>query len=323
MRCRTEYKDEEIEFVLENLDISGLNVLPSRVYIRNITDISIQTSEDPSAAAEKQLATLTHIQVEALQMHLKDVSFWYKDKQASVGPGEFTGLLEMKLPPQGINVDLKVRMIPAKAKGKMSRDEQRRYHVVERCVVEISDEVEVRVREGNHPMLVNVFSGVVKRRVKEALEKTFTGQFRGMVDWVDRVAYDVGERKKVFEDAGLGGGPAMVAAVWSEVGRMQREGEGGSMRATGTGVIFEEGSKVLAVGAEPQVLSGEKRGPLGTGSESMDVEVGAVKSRVEGLTGVVEGGKRRVEGFRAAVLRKEKDECMSVAKTWKSDAFNF
>src|SRR5260221_10566428 len=46
-------------------------------------------------------------------------------KQASV-VGEFTGLLEMKLPPQGINVDLKVRMIPAKGKA---RGEERRFHV--------------------------------------------------------------------------------------------------------------------------------------------------------------------------------------------------
>jgi len=36
---RTEYKDEDIEFVVENLDISHLNILPSKVYIRNITDI--------------------------------------------------------------------------------------------------------------------------------------------------------------------------------------------------------------------------------------------------------------------------------------------
>ena len=337
--CRTEYKDDDIEFVLENLDISRLNVLPSRVYIRNITDVSIQTSDDPSVTTEKQLATLTHIQVEALQMHLKDVSFWYKDKQASV-VGEFTGLLEMKLPPQGINVDLKVRMIPAKAKGKITRDERRRFHVVERCVVEISDEVEVTVRESNHPMLVNVFSGLVKRRVKEALERTFTGQFRGMVDWLDGLAYDVGERKKVFEDAGLGGGPAIVAAVWSEVGKMEREAaeEGaGRVKATGTGIIFEEKERMLSVGAEPQVLGGEKRGPLGTGSESiaktvegmmeergMDVDVvEGLGERVKGVGEMVEEGKRRVEGFKKAVLRKEREEIKSVAKTWKSDAFDF
>ena len=251
-------------------------------------------------------------------------------KQASV-VGEFTGLLEMKLPPQGINVDLKVRMIPAKGKA---RGEERRFHVVERCVVEISDEVEVTVRESNHPMLVNVFSGLVKRRVKEALERTFTGQFRGLVDWLDGIAYDVGERKKVFEDAGLGGGAAIVAAMWSEAGKMEREAaeEGGSVKATGTGVIFEERERMLAVGAEPQVLGGEKRGPFGTGSESVVKTVeGMMEERgmdvdVEGLGGVgemVEEGKRRVEGFKKAVLRKEREEKKSVGMTWKSDAFDF
>jgi hypothetical protein len=106
--------------------------------------------------------------------------------------------LEIKLPPQGINVDLKVWMIPTKAKGKISRNEQRRFHVVDLCVVEISDDVEVTVRESNHAMLVNVFSGVVKRRIKEAMEKTLTGQFRALIE-LDRLAYDVGERRKVCE----------------------------------------------------------------------------------------------------------------------------
>ena len=312
MNCRTEYKDDEIEFVLENLDISHLNMLPSRVYIRNITDMSIQTSDDPSVSAEKQLATLTHIQLEALQLHLKDVSFWYKDKSATVSPGEFTGLLEMKLPPQGISVDLKVRMIPAKAKGKISRSEQRRFHVVEKCEVGISDEVEVTVRESNHAMLVNVFSGVVKRRIKEAMEKTMTGQVRALVDWLDRVAYDVGERRRVFEDAGLGGGPAVVAALWSEIGKMEREAEGGGgsmgVRATGTGIIFEEEKeRVLLL-----ELSGEKRGPLGTGNESVLWERRCRNPRrARGGCGGSEEeswgccqGREGVEGFRKAVSRK-------------------
>ena len=46
---RTEYMDDEIEFVLENLDISGFNILPSHVYIRNITDVDIITSDMASA----------------------------------------------------------------------------------------------------------------------------------------------------------------------------------------------------------------------------------------------------------------------------------
>lgn len=289
INCRTEYKDENIEFVLENLDISSFNVLPSRVYIRNITDISIQTFKDPLLTAEKQLATLTHIQLQAVQMHLKDVSCWYKDKNATVLPGEFVGLLEMKLPPQGINVDLKVRMIPEKERSKLSRTEQRRFHVIERCAVEISDEVEVSVKESNHPVLVNMFSGLVKQRIREAMERTLSGQFRAVIDWLDGVAFDVGERRKVFEDIGLEGGGAVIAAIVSEVGRLRREAEEGDVKlSTGMGIILEKETKVLAVGVEPQVLSGEKRGPLGTGSEYLG-----------------------------------KFEGKEVGNTWKSDVFEF
>jgi len=52
---------------------------------------------------------------------------------------------------------------------------------------------------------------------------------------------------------------------------------------------------VLAVGVEPQVLSGDKRGPSGTGSEPIGMEV----KSFEGLEQVTE-----TEG-------------------WKSDAFDF
>ena len=292
-------------------------------------------------------------------MHLKDISFWYKDKHATVAPGELTGLVEMNLPAQGINVDLKVRMIPSKTKGKLSREEQGRFHVVERCAVEISDEVEISVKDSNHPVLVNIFSRLVKSRIKEALERTLTGQLGALVDWLDSVAYDVGERRKVFEDLGIGGGAAFIAAFWSEVGRFERKAEEGGismgMKATGTGIIFEEktevpvpttggtGSqtleekfetkeRVLAVGAEPQVLSGEKRGPLGTGSESlsatvqgmlqeqaMDVDVEGAASQAREMK---EMAKDRVEGFRTAILRRKKEEKKTVGQTWKSDAFD-
>jgi hypothetical protein len=192
--------------------------------------------------------------------------------------------------------------------------------VVERCAVEISDDVEVSVRESNHPMLVNVFSGLVKRRIKEVMERTLTGQFRALVDWLDGLAYDVGERKKVFEDTGLSGGPAVVTALWSELGKMEREaaseeGSSSGTKATGTGIIFKERmdvpmtgeepevgkqtkERVLAFGAQPQVLSGEKRGPLGTGSEP-------VAQRVQGLMDVdVEGIKKEMvgEGKRSCAL---------------------
>ena len=81
--------DEDFEFVLENLDISSFHILPSHVYIRNITDVDIQTAADLSEPSRTAVGTLTHIHVQAVQMTLNDVSFWYKDKtRGSPGQGK-------------------------------------------------------------------------------------------------------------------------------------------------------------------------------------------------------------------------------------------
>jgi len=305
---RTEYKDEDIEFVLENLDISGLDIFPSHVHIRNITDVDISTETE--AETKTRLGAVTHIQIQAVQFELRDVSFWYKNLKSSIGPNEFTGLLGMKLPPQGIDVDLQVRLIPENVTGKHSRESMRAYLIIERADVHLADDVEIKVKESNHPLLVKVFQPIVKRHVKEALERTLSGQVRALVEFVDGGIWDVGERKKVFKDVGLGEGAASVAAIWSEIGKLERGVEGGvklGARVTGTGVVFEAKvpgvpkERVLAVGVEPQVLGGEKRGPLGTGSERI--------------------GKPDVEGFKQAVGRKEQVE--KNKNGWQTNAFDF
>ncbi len=103
---RMEYKDEDIEFVLENLNISCLNISPSHVYIHNITDVHISTEME--LEMKTRLGVLMHIQIQAVQLELQDVSFWYKDLKFSIGLNEFTGFLAMKLSPRGININLQV-----------------------------------------------------------------------------------------------------------------------------------------------------------------------------------------------------------------------
>ena len=166
---------------------------------------------------------------------------------------------------------------------------------------------------------------------------------------------------------------ALFAAVWSEVGRFRRRaGEGREVgwRATGTGVVLEQrvggeteeaeeeeaerkvrkGDVVFAVGAEPQVLSGEKHGPLGTGAEPLSKRVReAVRSATVGVDvpaieqvgredvgrdvservgrakqrarGVVREAQKKVEGFRRSVEVKREAEMGK--EGWKSDAFDF
>ncbi|KAF8798418.1 hypothetical protein BYT27DRAFT_7321247 [Phlegmacium glaucopus] len=169
-----------------NLDISSFNILPSHVYIHNTTDVDILTSDSPSAPSRTAIGTLTHVRMQAIQLTLNDVSFWYRDKTASaITPNEFMGLLGFTLPTKGIDVDLKVRLR---------------------------------------------------------------------------------ERRE--------------------------EGEGVGWRAMGTGVVVEqqkgEGKEkmVFAVGAEPQILEGEKQGLLGTGSERLKDKI---EREMDVDTSVLEG----------------------------------
>ncbi|RXW22305.1 hypothetical protein EST38_g3549 [Candolleomyces aberdarensis] len=286
---RTEFKDSEIEFVLENLDISAFNFLPSHVYIRNITDIDITTSDSPITPSRTAVGTLTHIRVQALQLVLDDVSFWYKDKTAGpLTPGEFTGLLGLKLPAKGIDLDLKVRLIPATVKGPQSRESLKHFHVVEVADVSISEDVTMEVKESNHALVTTVFKPLLVTRLREALQRTISNQLRAAVEWADGIAFDISKRQEVFEDTGLlGNGGSLIAAIWSEIGSIQRlsrtQHREVDVRATGTGLIVEQSTIIpgegeqktqvqksfFAMGAEPQILSGEKRGPLGTGSEPL------------------------------------------------------
>ncbi|KAJ7034692.1 hypothetical protein C8F04DRAFT_1038198 [Mycena alexandri] len=335
---RTEYSDNDIDLVLENLDISSFGLNPAHIFVRNITDVDVRTSE--TAPAVTGVGTFTHIRLQAVQLSLEDVSFYYKDKTSTLPPNEFTGLLALKMPPQGIDVDIKIRLIPSAKE----REAQRAYHHIELLTVEISDNVEVDVRDSNHAIMLTLFKPIFNMRFREALGRSLGEQLRVGLDWLDHVAWDVGKRAEVFGDAGVGRGASLAAAVWSEIGRISRERTSG-WRATGTGVVLEDsaqGGAKFAMGVEPQVLSGEKRGPIGTGSESLQKRVGEAVDAVTGqagspgdakqavqegaqdvkahLQGVIREGKRQVRSFRRSVEDKSAAEKKNPG--WKSQAFD-
>ncbi|KAH7926366.1 hypothetical protein BV22DRAFT_1009273 [Leucogyrophana mollusca] len=329
---RTEYVDPDVEFVLENLDISSLSLLPGHVYIRNITDVDI--SAPAGGTTTTAFGTLTHIRLQALQLSLKEVSFFYKDKTATIGPSDFTGLMAFTLPTQGVDIDLKIRLIPNTPAGLAERLRKGRFFELERVEVSVARDITLEVKESNHAVLASVFKPVIVLRFREALERTLEEQLRGLLGLLDGVGYDVGRRREVFGDTGLGSGAALVAAVWSEVGRLRRESGGEGLmegwRVTGTGVVKDvggEGEAKLAMGAEPQILSGDKRGPLGTNSqplaERMPGVVEAGKSALGAGKGAYQSGKegvKRVKTFKESVERKRREE--DLKSGWESRAFD-
>ncbi|KAK0206169.1 hypothetical protein DFS33DRAFT_1499100 [Desarmillaria ectypa] len=340
---RTEYIDKDSELVLENLDISSFNVQPSHIYIRNITDIDINTVS-ANAPTRTAIGTLTHIRVQAIQLALDKVSFFYRDKRASVVPSDYSGLVSFTLPPKGIDIDLKLRLIPAAEETELKRgacirerELRQAFHVIEQVRVDITQDVGLTITQSNHSMLLSIFKPLVTLRFREAVERALTEQIRGVIEWADGIAWDVSKRAEVFTDGGMGIGSALSAAMWSELGRL-RKMTGWQAIGTGTGVVVEGGKdKALAMGAEPQILSGEKKGPLGIASTSLKDqlagEVGAEdaqavreagREEATGLKRDVEAmareGKKQFQSFMQRVEEKTAQE--KKAKGWRSTAFN-
>ncbi|KAG2125484.1 hypothetical protein DEU56DRAFT_743663 [Suillus clintonianus] len=329
---RTEFVDNEIEFVLENLNVSSLSLLPGHVYIRNITDVDI-TAPAGSQSTTTAFGTLTHIRMQAVQLALKEVSFFYRDKLATVGPKEFTGLMEFILPPKGIDIDLKFRLIPNTPEGLKERERLGRFFKIERIEVTLAEDIDLEIKQSNHPILTSVFKPVFMLRFRDAISRTLEEQIRGLFDTADALAFDIGRRSEVFQDAGLGTSSSVVAAMWSEIGKLRRM-EGGLLsgwRATGTGIVKDDlgGNAKIAMGAEPQILSGEKRGPLGTHAEPLaeripGADVGGAlegaKTTVERVERAGREGLKQVQSFKQSVEHKKLEE--EKRRGWKSPAFD-
>ncbi|KAF8828118.1 hypothetical protein HHX47_DHR4000617 [Lentinula edodes] len=400
---RTEYKDAESELVLENLDVSSFNLLPSHMYIRNITDIDIVApASAPDAPVQPesktQLGTLTQIRIQAIQLAVSDISFYYKDKTATIGPAEYTGRLSLTLPPKGIDVDVKMRLIPASAtttlapvsssasrnakvtpgssltnhpvpaplatatKTVSQRSLHRAFHVIEHLDVRITDEFELDIKDSNHGVMIAMFKPIMALRLKSALEGFVAEHLRQIFEGLDGLAYDISERAEVFKDTGLGSGASIGAAVWSEVGRMRRlgldsrrRGQYTDWQATGTGVVAaerhvdldtgedKEKERKFAMGAEPQILSGEKKGPDGTASESLSKRLRSATGQALDDTGlnvdaeampdvtdtkqiseqakeIFEEGKNQVKSFKDTV--KHKSDVEKHREGWQSSSFD-
>lgn len=329
---RTEYVDSETELVLENLDISSLSFLPGHVFIRNITDVDIVA---PASTGQTKTAvgTLTHVRIQAMQLSLKDVSFWYKDKTASVGPKEFTGLVAFDLPPQGVDVDINVRLLPNTPDGLTQREHRGGFHSIERVEVKVAEDITLEVKQSNHAILLSVFKPIVVMRFRDVLAKTLAEHIRGILETTDSTAWDVSKRSEVFSDAGLGPGTSIVAAVWSEIGRFQKM-EGcfySGWNATGTGFVKDDlqDEGKIAMGVEPQIISGEKKGPLGTNAQSLSERMpkihGGTTKDSSGEAGqqamnIGKEGAKQVKSFKQTVEVKSAEE--KKHSGWKSSAFN-
>jgi len=271
--------------------------------------------------------------MKGLQLKLSQLSFYYRDLAATVGPAEFTGLAEITLPPEGVDIAIKIRTIPNTEAGLAERSERQRFLRIDEVAVNLSDDVDVRVTESNHPVLLTMFRPVLTTRLRGALQTTLSAQIRGVLEAADALAWDTIARAEIFEDAGFTRGAALATALWSELGHMQRTRGGQSLGwfTTGTGIVREGTKARVAVGTEPQVLGPEKHGPKGTLAQPLkdrapDVDVSmenvevAAKDIIGKARGGIKAGVRKVRTFEERVAEKRQDE--ERMSGWGSGAFD-
>jgi hypothetical protein len=282
-----------------------------------------------------------HIHVKGLRLKLNQLSFYYRDLTATVGPAEFTGLAEITIPPEGVDIEIKIRTIPNTATGLAERAERQKFLRIDQVAVNISDDVNVRVTESNHPVLLTMFRPILTTRLRGALQTTLNANIRSVLESADSLVWDTIARAEIFEDAGLTRGPALATALWSELGHLRRTQGGISLGwcTTGTGIVREGDKARVALGAEPQVLGPEKHGPKDTLAQplkaraqkvgaqfdadvSMESVEGAAKSMAEQGRGGIKAGVRKVRTFEELVAEKQKEEERTSSRGWESNAFD-
>jgi hypothetical protein len=209
--------------------------------------------------------------------------------------------------------------------------------------VQVSDSVKLDIKESNHGILLTLFKPAMLAGFRRALATTLSEQLRTALEFADGVAFDISKRSVVFEDMGLTRGPALAGAIWSEVGHFMRSGN--SSRAglsqgwqlTGTGIVKRGEESTIAMGAEPQVLSGDKHGPKARLAEPLSDKAQRVADQVgvdvnmadatqtaqsvaEQATEVVQQGVQQVRGYQQALDAKKEAE--EKRPGWRSEAFN-
>jgi len=147
----------------------------------------------------------------------------------------------------------------------------------------------------------------------------------------DGIAWDVYQRAGVFNDTGLTAtGPKYIAAMMSEWGKMRQEpGLLSGWTMTSVGMVKDDprSDAVFAVGAGPQIISGDKHGPRTTAT-STSMAQDTVDAAKDAKPGVDKGtaldtaakGVGKVKSFKAIVEAKAAEE--KKREGWRSAAFD-
>lgn len=229
---------------------------------------------------------------------------------------EISGLMGITIPERGLDVDVALGLIPQPDKKAENKD-QHAFFTIENVQVQLHDPT-FTIRKSNHPVLFSVFKPLVRSRLQHAIEQAIASHITLAIEMLDGLAYDVHSRSGVFSDAGMAPNAAYVSALWSEIGHLKKQpGLLTGLKATSVGIVRDDPrlESKFAVGAQPQIIPGEKRGPPVPGTQEKRDQAAHLAKE----TGAAEIGTNGVTSFADEVKRKKEQE--ERTEGWRSGAF--
>ncbi|KAH8922908.1 hypothetical protein BT69DRAFT_1262998 [Atractiella rhizophila] len=311
---RTEYVSPEGEFVMENVNLSSVQILPGKIKVSQTIDTDI-SKKDTSSDANQHTTTHGHVVIRGGQFKAQDVSYWMKTKEVPLLKSD-SGIADVSLPLEGFDATIAYKL------SSKTGNERTTFWEVTKVDVILHD-FDLVIRENQHSVLSKLFKGTLRSGVKKMFERTLENYLQLAFDFADHVAWDVRKRYGVFKDTGLNDSAAFLGAVKSEIGYLsQQPSVWDGMRLTSVGIITDDpkSDKAFAVGAAPQLISGDKHGPLAhtTAESGVAMEVDSGTSRQAQNIGAE--AKGRVNSFKDAVTART--ELERNRDGWRTDAFD-
>jgi hypothetical protein len=160
----------------------------------------------------------------------------------------------------------------------------------------------------------------------KTIEATLANQITILIRCLDGLAFDLHRRAGVFSDTGLSPSASYVSAIWSEIGHLKSQpGMFSGLQTTSVGIIRDDPriEAKFAVGAQPQIIPGEKHGPATPGSNSQAKRDQAARLATEAKGRAQGAGEKVASGVVSfAEEVKYKKDAEEKVPGWKSSAFD-
>jgi len=247
---RTEYKSDDLEFVVDNFTISSASFVPDNLRVTHFSDFN--ASRIGKANGKVDLDSHTRVRFDGLRFAAKDVSFWVR-RPGAILLSEERGLLDFSLSGQGLSGDITLALA--------DDEDSETYFKVTDSKVNLKN-LSLKIHENYHYILSFLFTPLLNAALKISLQHILSGQIADAFEYADWQAFDVRRRAVRYQSRGMQPGQAYLKAMSEPSPHAQTSHPFSGLHSTTKGFIRDDRGPhdaQIAIGGE-QLLPG-KSGP--------------------------------------------------------------